>query len=280
MPKGSPRSFSTPATATRPCRRRAEDRVARGRRFGPSLFERPGGHYHGTAGAGVGRRRDRLQRGHLRGHAAPARGRAGALRRHGRGTRRSRISRGPSRFFPTPRAWCGSNRPTTRRCAAWTSAPWREACQARGVLSAIDNTFASPVNQRPLLLGVDLVMHSVTKYLNGHADVTAGMLAGSRRSHRSHLRDASKLGTVLDPAAAYALARGLKTLDVRWSVTTPSARRGAVARGGRARRHRAYPGLPRTPTTISRAADARLRRHGVRRPRQLRAGCPVLRPAG
>ena len=51
------------------------------------------------------------------------------------------------------------------------------ACRERGVLSVIDNTFASPVNQSPIALGVDLVMHSATKYLNGHSDVTAGVLA-------------------------------------------------------------------------------------------------------
>ena len=53
------------------------------------------------------------------------------------------------------------------------------ACRARGVISVVDNTFASPINQQPLPLGIDLVMHSVTKYLNGHSDVTAGALCGS-----------------------------------------------------------------------------------------------------
>src|SRR5690348_10042413 len=52
------------------------------------------------------------------------------------------------------------------------------ACRRKGVISIVDNTFASPINQRPLSLGVDMVMHSVTKYLNGHSDVTAGALAG------------------------------------------------------------------------------------------------------
>ena len=51
-------------------------------------------------------------------------------------------------------------------------------CRSRGVLSAIDNTFASPVNQRPFEMGVDLVMQSATKYLNGHSDVTAGVVTG------------------------------------------------------------------------------------------------------
>jgi cystathionine beta-lyase/cystathionine gamma-synthase len=54
-----------------------------------------------------------------------------------------------------------------------------EACRARGVVSILDNTFASPINQQPLALGVDLVMQSATKYLNGHTDVTAGVLAAA-----------------------------------------------------------------------------------------------------
>ena len=54
------------------------------------------------------------------------------------------------------------------------------ACRARAVTSIIDNTFASPLNQQPLAMGVDLVRESVTKYLNGHTDVTAGALAGRR----------------------------------------------------------------------------------------------------
>ena len=54
-----------------------------------------------------------------------------------------------------------------------------EGCRASGVTSIIDSTFASPVNQQPIALGVDLVMHSATKYLNGHSDVTAGVLIGS-----------------------------------------------------------------------------------------------------
>ena len=90
-----------------------------------------------------------------------------------------------------------------------------EACRARGVISIIDNTFASPINQRPIAAGVDIVMHSVTKYLNGHSDVTAGALAGPAELMR-HIEKARKmLGTVLDPQPAYAIGRGLKTLAIR-----------------------------------------------------------------
>ncbi len=102
------------------------------------------------------------------------------------------------------------------------------ACRARGVTSIIDNTFASPINQQPLALGIDLVMHSATKYLNGHSDVTAGALAGPARLMEPILDARKKLGTILDPAAAYALGRGLKTLSVR--VERHNANAMAVAR--------------------------------------------------
>ncbi|OFW19268.1 MAG: hypothetical protein A3G21_02030 [Acidobacteria bacterium RIFCSPLOWO2_12_FULL_66_21] len=89
------------------------------------------------------------------------------------------------------------------------------ACRARGVISVLDNTFASPINQQPIALGVDIVMHSATKYLNGHSDVTAGALAGPARLIEPIFQAQKMLGTILDPAAAYAVARGLKTLAVR-----------------------------------------------------------------
>jgi cystathionine beta-lyase/cystathionine gamma-synthase len=102
------------------------------------------------------------------------------------------------------------------------------ACRGRGVLSVIDNTFASPVNQQPIALGVDLVMHSATKYLNGHSDVTAGVLAGSAEHIEAMLKTRKLLGTILDPYAAYALGRGLKTLAVR--IERHNANAIAVAR--------------------------------------------------
>jgi cystathionine beta-lyase/cystathionine gamma-synthase len=89
------------------------------------------------------------------------------------------------------------------------------ACRARGVLSIIDNTFASPINQTPIPLGIDLCMHSATKYLNGHSDVTAGALAGPRHLLHRILETRKQLGTILDPRAAHAIGRGLKTLALR-----------------------------------------------------------------
>jgi cystathionine beta-lyase/cystathionine gamma-synthase len=89
------------------------------------------------------------------------------------------------------------------------------ACRARGVLSVIDNTFASPINQQPLALGVDLAMQSATKYLNGHSDVTGGVVTGSAALVAPIERARRMIGAVLDPQPAYALGRGLKTLPLR-----------------------------------------------------------------
>lgn len=109
--------------------------------------------------------------------------------------------------------WFESPTNPTLRCV--DIARVAEACRDAGVVAVIDNTFATPYNQQPLALGVDLVMHSATKYLNGHSDVTAGALMGSRARIEA-LQPARKLlGTMLDPAAGYAVSRGLKTLEVR-----------------------------------------------------------------
>lgn len=85
----------------------------------------------------------------------------------------------------------------------------------RGVTVMIDSTFASPVNHRPLEYGADLVIHSATKYLAGHNDVLAGVIAGSRERIEPLREAAGVMGGVLDPHAAYLLLRGLKTLDLR-----------------------------------------------------------------
>ena len=121
-------------------------------------------------------------------------------------------------------------------------------CRARGVLSIVDNTFASPINQQPLALGVDLVMQSATKYLNGHSDVTAGCVAGPRALVDRVAAARRLLGTILDPLPAAALGRGLKTLAVR--VERHNANALAVAQF-LAQHPRVtqvyYPGLPTDP---------------------------------
>src|SRR5205809_2037596 len=90
-----------------------------------------------------------------------------------------------------------------------------EACRARGVTSVIDNTFASPINQLPLALGIDLAMQSATKYLNGHSDVTGGVVTGPAALVAPIEKTRRMLGTVMDPHPAYALGRGMKTLPLR-----------------------------------------------------------------
>jgi cystathionine beta-lyase/cystathionine gamma-synthase len=90
-----------------------------------------------------------------------------------------------------------------------------DACRERGALSIMDNTFASPINQQPLAMGVDLAMQSATKYLNGHSDVMGGMVAGSRELVAPIEKARRLLGTVMDPYPASALGRGLKTLPIR-----------------------------------------------------------------
>jgi cystathionine beta-lyase/cystathionine gamma-synthase len=122
------------------------------------------------------------------------------------------------------------------------------ACRARGVLSIVDNTFASPVNQHPIALGVDIVMHSATKYLNGHSDVTAGALAGPAALLEPIEKARRLLGGILDPYAADAHGRGLKTLGVRVERQNATAMAVAQWLDNDARVDRVYyPGLPSHP---------------------------------
>jgi cystathionine gamma-synthase len=92
-----------------------------------------------------------------------------------------------------------------------------------GAIVVTDNTFATPVNQRPLQLGSDLVIHSASKYLGGHADALGGIVCGNRGliRHIFHYREIT--GAALDPFAAYLLLRGLKTLALRVQRQNESA---------------------------------------------------------
>ena len=117
-----------------------------------------------------------------------------------------------------------------------------------GALACVDNTVATPVNQRPLDLGADLVMHSVTKALSGHADVLAGAIIGRRelidRIWATHL----VVGAVISPFDAWLALRGLRTLVMR--VERQNRTADAVARflaGHPAVRGVNYPGLPDHP---------------------------------
>jgi cystathionine beta-lyase/cystathionine gamma-synthase len=123
-----------------------------------------------------------------------------------------------------------------------------EAARVAGVFSVIDNTFASPALQQPLGFGLDAVMHSATKYLGGHTDLTAGALAGSREFIARARAVALRVGTTLDPSAAYLLTRGMKTLRVRVRAACANAQRVAEFLQAHERVARVfYPGLRGSP---------------------------------
>jgi methionine-gamma-lyase len=92
---------------------------------------------------------------------------------------------------------------------------WADAADRAGAMTIVDNTFATPVNQRPLALGADLVVHSGTKYFGGHADLMAGVVAGPERLLERVDATHRVVGAVLDPFAAFLLTRGLRTLGLR-----------------------------------------------------------------
>ena len=123
-----------------------------------------------------------------------------------------------------------------------------EIAREHGILTAIDNTFASPLNQRPLELGIDLVFHSATKYLGGHSDVSAGAVVGSAALLEKVWTHHVIFGAVLGPIDAWLLLRGLRTLAVRVRQHNENAM--ALARYLES--HPAvkvvhYPGLPSHP---------------------------------
>jgi methionine-gamma-lyase len=117
------------------------------------------------------------------------------------------------------------------------------------IVTIVDNTFASPVLQKPIALGFDMVVHSATKYLGGHSDLIAGVVVGSRTWIARVRERVINLGGSMDPSAAFLLARGLKTLELRVRRQCASAM--AVAKflechAKVARVH--YPGLASHPS--------------------------------
>lgn len=123
-----------------------------------------------------------------------------------------------------------------------------QAAHAVGALVAVDNTFATPINQNPLQLGADLVLHSATKYLGGHADALGGAACGSQTlvGRLQHFREIN--GAALAPMDAYSLLRGMKTLALRVERQNQSAL--MIARWLRAQRcveQVNYPGLEAHP---------------------------------
>jgi len=94
-----------------------------------------------------------------------------------------------------------------------------------GLISMIDSTFGTPINQHPAQYGIDLVMHSGTKYLSGHADLTCGVVCGRRELMEQLWETRTTLGNCMDPHAAWLLVRGLKTLAVRVARQNENAQR-------------------------------------------------------
>ncbi len=117
-----------------------------------------------------------------------------------------------------------------------------------GIITVVDSTFATPVNQRPIEFGIDLVIHSATKYLSGHNDLLAGVLAGSDELVSKIKTMLGTLGAVSDPNSASLLLRGLKTLALRVNRQNEST----LAVAAFLQNHPAvsevfYPGLPSHP---------------------------------
>ena len=138
--------------------------------------------------------------------------------------------------------------PTNPTCKVVDIAGLAERAKAQGATVVVDNTFATPINQHPLELGADLVVHSATKFLGGHADALGGALAGNADLVERVFRRREIHGATLGPEAAYLLLRGMKTLALRVERQNATAMRIArhlEAHPAVARVH--YPGLPSHP---------------------------------
>jgi cystathionine gamma-lyase len=95
-----------------------------------------------------------------------------------------------------------------------------DLCRARGIVTVCDNTFASPINQRPLELGIDIVVHSTTKYMNGHSDVIGGVAVVGNAPHHAELAERlgfiqNAVGAIQGPFDSFLVLRGIKTLALR-----------------------------------------------------------------
>jgi cystathionine beta-lyase/cystathionine gamma-synthase len=154
-----------------------------------------------------------------------------------------------ARALRTPAAVVMLESPTNPDCSLTDLAAVCELAHQQQARVIVDNTFATPLNQQPLHLGADLVVHSATKYLGGHNDVLGGVVAGPANLI-SLVRDVRNvLGGILDPHAAYLLLRGIKTLSVRVKQQNATAMAMAMALEGHPRIRRVhYPGLPSHPS--------------------------------
>jgi cystathionine gamma-lyase len=128
-----------------------------------------------------------------------------------------------------------------------------QLCRERGVMTVCDNTFASPINQRPLELGIDIVVHSTTKYMNGHSDVIGGIAVVGGHAHQQAWRERlgfiqNAVGAIQGPFDSFLVLRGIKTLALRVERSNDNALDLAQWLQGQARvRHVYYPGLTSHP---------------------------------
>jgi methionine-gamma-lyase len=124
-----------------------------------------------------------------------------------------------------------------------------EICQANGIISVVDNTFMSPLLQTPVDFGIDIVIHSATKYLNGHGDVVAGLVVSSaEKIEQIKLTILKDVGGTISPHDAWLILRGLKTLAVRMERHCQSAQKVAEFLENHPEIEKVYyPGLPSHP---------------------------------
>jgi cystathionine beta-lyase/cystathionine gamma-synthase len=120
---------------------------------------------------------------------------------------------------------------------------------AQGIVVVVDNTFASPYVQRPIEFGADLVVHSTTKFLNGHSDSVGGIVVATRDDHVEWLRFVQNAeGAILGPMDSWLVLRGTKTLPIRMERHNANAQQLAEFLAAHPRvRHVHYPGLPAHP---------------------------------
>lgn len=120
--------------------------------------------------------------------------------------------------------------------------------KSHGCYVVIDNTFATPFNQTPIDFGIDIILHSATKYLGGHSDIIAGAVASSRDIIDTLRKTSKTLGPTLDPFAAWLMLRGMKTLSVRVRQQNENTMKLAEYLESHSRVRRVYyPGLPSHP---------------------------------
>jgi cystathionine beta-lyase/cystathionine gamma-synthase len=137
-------------------------------------------------------------------------------------------SRTPEAALPPGTRLAILETPTNPLLEVHDIARWARAAHAVGGLLVVDNTFATPINQRPLELGADLAVHSATKYLGGHADLVAGAVVG-RAELLDQIDPRGSIGASLDPFAAFLLDRSLRTLALRVARHNENGRRVSAA---------------------------------------------------